>query len=115
MKGRFQYIGQACLPEIGLSYTKARIYSPRIGRLLQTDPIGSEDQVNFYAYVGKDLVNLNDFTGIQSCVGTTAYSTFYASRGNDEDYKTVNEFLRGFAGNAAQNRAIRFSSEVKVV
>jgi hypothetical protein len=31
--GRFQYTGQAWLPELGMQYSKARIYSPTLGRL----------------------------------------------------------------------------------
>ncbi len=38
--GRFQYTGQAWIPELGMYYYKARIYSPSLGRFLQTDPIG---------------------------------------------------------------------------
>jgi len=38
--GRFQYNGQAWLPELGMYHYKARIYSPTLGRFLQIDPIG---------------------------------------------------------------------------
>ena len=62
--GRFQYTGQAWLPEIGMYYYKARMYSPTLGRFMQTDPIGYGDGPNWYNYVHSDAINGRDPSGL---------------------------------------------------
>jgi RHS repeat-associated protein len=62
--GRFGYTGQTWLRQLGLNYYKARVYSPRLGRFLQTDPIFYVAGMNMYAYVSGDPANRSDPSGL---------------------------------------------------
>ena len=46
-----------------------------LGRFMQTDPIGYEDDVNLYAYVGNDPVNAIDPSG-KACIGANGWSDY---------------------------------------
>jgi hypothetical protein len=56
--------------EPNLLYYKNRFYDPKLGRFLQTDPIGFDGGMNMYGYVGGDPINSTDPLGLQQdCSG----------------------------------------------
>ena len=62
--GRFQYTGQTWLEEADLYDYKARVYDPKLGRFLQTDPIGASGGSNLYDYTAGDPINQSDPSGL---------------------------------------------------
>jgi uncharacterized protein RhaS with RHS repeats len=77
---------------------KARAYDPVMGRFLQTDPIGQQDDPNLYAYVKDDPVDHVDSTG-ELCVGSFPNADFcdrsarYAALASRSDVRSRTDFF----------------------
>lgn len=98
---RFRYTGQVTLPAAKLYYYKARVYDPVYGRFVQTDPIGSVDDLNLYAYVAGDPVNGTDPTGTKGLWGDFSnYVNNKADKFTNWATKTSNDLGNGVAGYA---------------
>ena len=63
---RLGYAGGIDVAELGLVLMGSRVYSPAMGRFLQTDPIGIAGGANVYDYTGGDPVNGVDPSGLET-------------------------------------------------
>lgn len=54
--------------ETGLVYYNYRYYSPELGRWVKRDPIEEKGDVNLYAMVGNNLIDYNDYLGLEKCI-----------------------------------------------
>jgi RHS repeat-associated protein len=52
------------MPQFDLYHVRARVYSPKLGRFMQSDPAGYSDGMNYYAFVHNDPINNSDPTGL---------------------------------------------------
>lgn len=88
------FTGRRNDPETGLYYYRARMYSPQLGRFLQTDPIGYADGMNQYQYCGSNPINWIDPWGLESKEGGGFWSTvfgFFKDEAIEEGVEAVAE------------------------
>ena len=105
------YTGRRYDEESGLYYYRARYYSPELGRFISADPIGYDDHMNMYAYVGNSPTNFSDPSGMAKeavdGIGSRAFAVVSDGLNNDywdafaqnvdnkEWYHIIGELIRG--------------------
>jgi RHS repeat-associated protein len=86
----------------GLYYYRARYYDPQIGRFISEDPLGFDGgDVNYYAYVHNNPINLWDAFGLSSLVFNRANGTITVIDGNGNavgTYPAANNAQTGSRG-----------------
>ncbi|MFW9874324.1 MAG: RHS repeat-associated core domain-containing protein, partial [Candidatus Thorarchaeota archaeon] len=63
IRNNYLFHGRTYEPEVGLYFYRHRYYLPRLGRFLQTDPMGYEDSLNLYQAFNQNPVNFVDPMG----------------------------------------------------
>ena len=61
----YGFTGRRLDSETGFYYYRARYYAPQRGRFIQRDPLGYQDGMGVYAYVGNNPVNFIDPMGTE--------------------------------------------------
>lgn len=110
--GRFGYTGQVWIAEIEAYSYRNRVYHPKLGRFLQTDPIGQAGGLNLYAYVGNDPVNWTDpwgTDGVRRMGVITAWITKFhpneVQNAGRDWLRDVQRSIGNAAGNAGEKAA----------
>src|SRR5207249_7434872 len=68
----FRFTARDFDTETNLQFSRARYYDPKVGRFLSEDPLGIRDNLNMYAYVHNNAVNLDDPFGLYTLKGFPA-------------------------------------------
>ena len=88
------YTGQISDPSTGLMYSRARYYSPTIGRFLSADSIvpepGSPQALNRYSYVNNRPINFNDPSGHDCQDGPDTWAACFGQSANTAVIRAAN-------------------------
>ena len=105
-----RYAARRLDSETGHYYNRARYYEPKWGKFLQADPLGYQDGMNRYAYVGHNPVSFVDPMGTIAVGG--GFSTESGMVSTDIlDVDTDSWFSWGEFGQGALNAAGGFADE----
>jgi RHS repeat-associated protein len=102
-----RFPGQYCDAETGLNYNYYRDYDPKLGRYIQSDPIGLAAGLNTYAYAKGNSVSRSDSLGLLTLKGGVSNNNYVDADGKvqplqDEAPYSADPNL-GFMGSRRRN------------